>query len=1225
MLRLAFSLAALLGTAAAPLAQSLASRANPAAPPTAYVGGTWWDGETFAPRDTVWAEGGVFAADRPGGAVRVVDLGGAFVVPPFGDAHYHGLDHPDHLAAADSQFVAEGVFYVQNPNNRRSDRDQVRGTETVVDVVYANGGITAPGAHPVPAYERQALGLSIQEMWDRADELRESRLAEGDAYHLAATVADLDVVWPEVLAGRPDLVKVYLLGSEEWAEGTPERPLGLSPAVAAEVVRRAHAAGLRVVAHVETAADVRAALDAGVDGLAHLPSYNTGGGAPSAAYVMDDALVADLAASGTPVTPTFARGPAQLPYVPERYRPSAETQAAGRQFHRDLLRQLAAAGVPLALGADLSVLTVHDEAAYAVEIGGLTPTQALRALSVDTPRAVFPDRAVGRLAEGFEASLLALACDPTADFACTGRIVRREKQGEPVGPPAPRLNPAAPPTAYVGGSWWDGERFAPRDTTWAEGGVFTDRRPARVERAVSLAGRFVVPPYGDAHQHMLDGAYTAGLADSLFLDRGVFYALVLNNSGRGGVAMRPRFAGPATLDVAYAHGGITSTGSHPAPLYERIARNAALDADAARDDTTAWSRLGDTYWFWDTLADVEAEWDAYLAFEPDVVKAYLTYSAACDDRPTPRGCGLRPEVLAEVVRRAHAAGLPVVAHVNTDDDVRRALAAGVDALAHLPSGNDGISADDERYWLSAETRGLLAASGATAIPTASLLFHGRGGAVDLASRDTLQAQVARQRAEYRALLAAGVPLALGADRWMMTSEREADYLVAQDVLDAATVLDLWTRTTPQTAFPGRAVGRLASGFEASLLALDCDPTADWSCTERIAHREKQGLGLGGADMSEAAAAWRALDVAVFTVPPAPGDGPLLRGLKAYADADWGGAEAALREALAAAPDALRPFVRARLADVACERFDWAEAVALRSVDDPGAGRSVEAGFARFPAPRLHLDAPETTVPFDGLRVPAAVNGVPVQAIVDTGASGTGVPRALVERLGLRPDTTARGRSVVPSMGLAFDTYAVLLDSVTVGAATFYDVPASVAWRDDGATDDDEVFLGAALLRHLAGAVRYDYADSTFTVIRDRAATAAPPTFVVEPRTGAPALQVRVGGAEATAVVDTGNQASVYLAEGAFDVPDAAFSRTVSGTLASGYEWSHRLYRLPFEVPGHPVAEHEAYEAGYIFSAADPVTVILGKTVWAGGVLTVDFVNRRVRFEPAEGGADHAGR
>ncbi len=1181
---------------------------NPDAGPTAYVGGQWYDGDGFTTRDTVWAEGGVFVPGPLAGA-RVVDLARQWVVPPFGDAHYHGLDDPAGLAAGDSAFVAQGILYVQNPNGLRSDRDAVRGMKTVVDVVYANGGITAPGAHPVPAYERQALGLTIQGMWDRADELRESRLLDGDAYHLARTPADLDAVWPRVLAGRPDVVKVYLLDSQEWAEGTPERPSGLSPAVVTEVVRRSHAAGLRVIAHVETAADVRAALDAGVDGLAHLPGYSASG-APSPPYVLDDGLVADLAARALPVTPTLARGPAQLPFVPEQYRPSAEEQAAGRQFHRNLLRRLAAAGVPLALGADMGGLTARDEARYAVEIGGLTPAQALRSWSVDTPQAIFPDRATGRLADGFEASLLALACDPTEDWNCTDRIVRREKQGEPVGPPVPRLRPGVGPAAYVGGRWWDGARFVARDTTWAERGVFVAGPLAEPERVVELGERWVVPPYGDAHTHMLADTYSAGLADSLYVDRGILYALVLNNATSATGEVRGRSALPPGLDAAFANGGITSTGSHPAPLYERIWGNESFDPDAVRADTAAWEALRAAYWFWDTPEHVQEEWDAYLATRPDAVKLYLTYNERCDERPSPRGCGLRPEVAAGAVRRARAAGLSVFAHVNTDDDVRRAVAAGVDALAHLPSGNDGIAADDERFWLSAETRALLAASGTAAIATASLLFHGQGGPTSLARRDTLQAQVARQRAELRALVAAGVPVALGADRWSMTSAREADYLVAQDILDPSTVLDLWTRVTPQVAFPGRAVGRLAAGFEASLLALGCDPTEDWSCTAQIAHREKQGADL---DMEGAADAWRRLDVGTFTAPASPTDGPLLAGLKALADADFAAADRELETALAAAPASLRPFVRERLAESAREQFRWADALAWARIDEPSADASHVAGHARAPTARLVLDVPETTVPFDGLRVPATVGGVAVKAIVDTGAAGTSIPRRLAERLGLRVDTTARGRSSVPSMDLAYDTYAVVLDSVRVGDALFLNVPASVSAGEAGG---DEVFLGAGLLRHFAGAVRYGYADSTFTIVRDVARTDERPQFLIDIGTGAPVVPVTVAGAAANAVIDTGNQAPVYLADGAFDLAGYPVVRTATGTLDNGFDWTQRYQRVPIQIPGHPDAEHEAYQASYIFPKDYRITVILGKTVWAGGALTLDFVNRRVRFEPS---------
>ena len=411
--------------------------------------------------------------------------------------------------------------------------------------------------------------------------------------------------------------------------------------------------------------------------------------------------------------------------------------------------------------------------------------------------------------------------------------------------PAPRPNPDAPATAYVGGHWWDGERFVSRDTTWAEAGVFVPGPLAEATRVVDLGEAYVVPPYGDAHQHMLDGPYTAQFADSLFADPGVFYVLVVNNPARSMEQVRERFEGPGSIDVAYTHGGWTSTGSHPGPLYEGVARNAAFDGAAPRTDSAAWSLLGDAYWFVDAAEDVGPQWVRFLRDSPDAVKVYLGDVAAGVDKDEMRGHGLRPEVLAEIVRRADAAGLPVYAHVDTADDVRLALDLGVDGFAHLPHRRAGRTPDGP-IWLDAATISRLAHARVPVVPTASLLMQGPPGrwmVLDPTRRDTLQAEVARQAEELRALVAAGVPVALGADRWMETSAREADYLVAQEIFDPATVLDLWTRVTPQTVFPGRAVGRLAPGFEASLLALACDPTADWSCTGQIAHREKQDVDL----------------------------------------------------------------------------------------------------------------------------------------------------------------------------------------------------------------------------------------------------------------------------------------------------------------------------------------------------------------------------------------------
>lgn len=52
--------------------------------------------------------------------------------------------------------------------------------------------------------------------------------------------------------------------------------------------------------------------------------------------------------------------------------------------------------------------------------------------------------------------------------------------------PTPRSNPDAPATAYVGGQWWDGERFFARDTAWVASGLFLSGPLADAERVVEL-------------------------------------------------------------------------------------------------------------------------------------------------------------------------------------------------------------------------------------------------------------------------------------------------------------------------------------------------------------------------------------------------------------------------------------------------------------------------------------------------------------------------------------------------------------------------------------------------------------------------------------------------------------------------------------------------------------------------------------------------------------------
>ena len=415
----------------------------------------------------------------------------------------------------------------------------------------------------------------------------------------------------------------------------------------------------------------------------------------------------------------------------------------------------------------------------------------------------------------------------------------------------PQPNSEAGTVAYVGGQWYTGDGFVPRDTTWAVDGVFVPEAPAGSARlgarVVDLAGRFVVPPFGDAHTHMLSDPYSVGIAEQ-YVREGILYALVLTNPATTGAAVREQFASPATMDVAYAHGGLTSTESHPHGVYERLAlgiytyQEQRERADEIRQGRT---REDDAYFFLDSLADLDAKWDAYLATEPDHAKLYVL-GVTDPGEGSGRGRGLSPEVFRATVERAHAASLPVWSHVETGLDAKLAAEAGADGLAHLPGYS--FAREPERYHLSDETVRLMGERRMWVTPTTRITsgYYGSSRPARLVlARD-------HQRRTLRRLHAAGARIVIGTDSWGSTSKPEADYMIEARFFSPAEMLHLWAVQTPQAVFPSRAIGDLAAGYEASLLALDCDPTEDWACTEQIAHVEKQGLRLGPPEAADEA-------------------------------------------------------------------------------------------------------------------------------------------------------------------------------------------------------------------------------------------------------------------------------------------------------------------------------------------------------------------------------------
>src|SRR5437868_6192722 len=54
--------------------------------------------------------------------------------------------------------------------------------------------------------------------------------------------------------------------------------------------------------------------------------------------------------------------------------------------------------------------------------------------------------------------------------------------------------------ALVNGQWFNGRSFEAQ-TVYSVNGQFTFQKPAAVERILDLAGTWIVPPFGEAHNH----------------------------------------------------------------------------------------------------------------------------------------------------------------------------------------------------------------------------------------------------------------------------------------------------------------------------------------------------------------------------------------------------------------------------------------------------------------------------------------------------------------------------------------------------------------------------------------------------------------------------------------------------------------------------------------------------------------------------------------------------
>lgn len=370
--------------------------------------------------------------------------------------------------------------------------------------------------------------------------------------------------------------------------------------------------------------------------------------------------------------------------------------------------------------------------------------------------------------------------------------------------------------------WFDGHKIQ-KGNLYVENGVFTAKKPPKVNRKMDMRGQVLISPLAEAHNHNLQTAWGWGQFADKYIDEGVFYGAMLCGDPAGVADVKPLTANPAAPEVSFVTACITSSDGYPlaAVLPEPTAEAAAAQQQIVLVDSPEQARQ---------------QWPAIKARGGQWLRLVLAHS----ERPELRQrtehfgrLGLTPDTAAALTQLAHADGRRVVAHVETAADFDAALAAGVDAIAHLPGYANMLDEAPEQFALSDEAAARAARQRTAVITTtaATALFK-LDGAPLAALRDV-------QRANLAKLQAAGVQLLIGSDVFIGTARAELHALDALG-MDRATLLRLATQDTPRALFPGRKLGCFEPGCEASFLVLGGDPIADLAQVDMPLLRVKQG-------------------------------------------------------------------------------------------------------------------------------------------------------------------------------------------------------------------------------------------------------------------------------------------------------------------------------------------------------------------------------------------------
>jgi len=393
------------------------------------------------------------------------------------------------------------------------------------------------------------------------------------------------------------------------------------------------------------------------------------------------------------------------------------------------------------------------------------------------------------------------------------------------------------------GQWFDGNHFKKADW-YSINGILSSARPLRIDSTIDLNNGFVVPPFGEAHNHNIAYSDQFSELSAKYLNHGIFYVKVPNNfiEGRQKLITNGLINKDTTIDAVFANGGITSYKGHP---YFIVQRNIEWGNITEKEGE------GDFYNTIMSVNELTAKWPKIMEHHPDFIKTYLLFSEEYDKRINDSiyigNRGLEPGLLVNIVKKAHQAGLRVSVHVETAIDFHNAIIAGVDEVNHMPGfRGDPMQKSLENlkqlnyplniFQIDKKDAKLAAQKGIVVVTTLS-------GILDVKSAEDRKLTDSLFKTNLRTLKEARVKIALGSDAYRGDSWWEVEYLATTGIFSNLELLRMFSVTTPRTIFPKRKIAHFKNGYEASFIVVKNDPLIDIMNAKEINFAIKQGTVL----------------------------------------------------------------------------------------------------------------------------------------------------------------------------------------------------------------------------------------------------------------------------------------------------------------------------------------------------------------------------------------------